>query len=424
MFPRLFPAILLSLACTAQAPAPQIYFTEPNLSPDRSEIAFASGGDLWTVPASGGEARLLVSHPATESRPLYSPDGKRLAFVSNRTGNGDLYVLTLASGELRRLTFDDASEQLDAWSRDGRWIYFSSTSKDIAGMNDVHRVSAEGGTPQTVTGDRYASEYFSAPSPDGSTLAFTARGVVAGQWWRKGHSHLDESEIWLLRAGRFEKLAGREGAPGGEKTVWPMWSADGRSLFYMSDRGGAENLWTRAPGGRPRQLTQFRDGRLLWPSISYDGKEIVFERDFEIWKMDAGGGAAKPVKITRRGRPAGPAVEHMTLNTGLQEMALSPDGKKVAFVVRGEIFAASAKDGGDAARVTRSTANEYRVSWAPDSKRLVYLSDRDGTPHIFLYDFSSGAETRLTNSDKSDLSPRFSPEGSTSPLSATVASCG
>src|SRR5205085_6824353 len=92
------------------------YFTEPAISPDRSEIAFVSAGDIWTVPATGGEARLLVSHPANESKPLYSPDGMRLAFVSTRTGNGDIYVLTLRNGELRRLNFEDAPDQLNAWS--------------------------------------------------------------------------------------------------------------------------------------------------------------------------------------------------------------------------------------------------------------------------------------------------------------------
>src|SRR5919201_4984965 len=123
--------ILGALAQSEKAGAPDgvPYFAEPAVSPDRSEIAFVSGGDIWTVPATGGQARLLVSHPANESRPLYSPDGRRLAFISNRTGNGDIYVLSFATGELKRLTFDDGFEQLDAWSRDGRSVYFSSTSR-------------------------------------------------------------------------------------------------------------------------------------------------------------------------------------------------------------------------------------------------------------------------------------------------------
>nr|MDQ3805576.1 peptidase S41 [Acidobacteriota bacterium] len=140
-------------------PAPRPYFYEPAISPDRAEVAFVSGGDIWTVEAGGGEARLLVSHPATESRPLYSPDGRRLAFTSGRSGNGDLYVLTFDTGELRRLTFDDSFEQLDSWSYDGRWLYFSSFARDIAGSQDVYRVSAEGGTPMQVSADRYAQEF-------------------------------------------------------------------------------------------------------------------------------------------------------------------------------------------------------------------------------------------------------------------------
>jgi Tol biopolymer transport system component len=115
---------------------------------------------------------------------VYSPDGRRLAFISTRTGNGDIYVLDFDTSAVRRITFDDANDQLDGWSRDGRWLYFSTSARDIAAMNDVYRVSAEGGTPMPVTADRYASEYFSAPSPDGVTLAFTARGVAASQWWR------------------------------------------------------------------------------------------------------------------------------------------------------------------------------------------------------------------------------------------------
>src|SRR5229473_4816261 len=107
------------------------YLTEPVLCPTRPEIAFVSGGDIWVAPAKGGEAHLLVSHPAEESRPLYSPDGARLAFVSTRTGGGDIYVLTFATGELRRLTFEDGMDQLDGWSRDGKWIYFSTGSHDV-----------------------------------------------------------------------------------------------------------------------------------------------------------------------------------------------------------------------------------------------------------------------------------------------------
>src|SRR5690242_2149921 len=124
--------LILLFALPAVAPAAGTpYLTEPALCPTRPEVDVVSGGDIWVAPSKGGEANLLVSHPADESHPLYSPDGARLAFISTRTGNGDIYVLTFASGELKRLTFDDGLDQLDAWSRDGRWIYFSTGTHDV-----------------------------------------------------------------------------------------------------------------------------------------------------------------------------------------------------------------------------------------------------------------------------------------------------
>ena len=408
-----FAATNLNARASAVTATPSM--AEPSLSPDHKEIAFVSGGDIWTVPFAGGDARLLVSHPATEGRPLWSPDGTKLAFTSNRTGNGDIYVLTLATGDVKRVTYDDVSDVLDNWSRDGKWLYFSSTSRDISGMSDVWRVRADGGTPMQVAADRYAAEYFAAPTPDGATIAITARGVPFGQWWRRGHSHLDESEIWLVHdvapassnVPRYEPVTA-----GGAKSLWPMWSADGATLYFMSDRSGNENLWTRpARDGDAVALTHFTDGRLLWPSISADGQAIAFERDFGVWTYDVGSKQTRRVPIALRGSPAGPAVDHLTLSNGIQQLALSPDAKKVAFTVRGEVFAASAKDGGEAARVTSTPGAEEQLAWAPDSRRLAYSSDRDGAWHLYLYDFGTRAETQLTRGSANDVTPRWSPDG-------------
>jgi len=382
---------------------------DPGISPDGSEIAFVSGGDIWTVSAAGGAAHLLISHPATESRPVYSPDGKQLAFVSTRTGGGDIYIFTFATGEVRRLTFDDAPEVLNAWSRDGRWIYFSTGSHDISGQNDVYRISADGGTPMPVCADRYTNEFFAAPAPDGNTVAITARGTASSQWWRKGHSHLDQSQIELCHAGAtptYEPVT-----DGQAKELWPMWSPDGKNLYYVSDRSGAENIWVKPQGGAAREVTHFKDGRVLWPAISHDGRAIAFERDFGIWKLNVGSGEASRVSIALRGAPAGEGVDHRSLTNGFSEMSLSPDGKKVGFVAHGQVFAASAKDGGDAARVSNSSGAEDEIAWSPDSKQLVYVSDREGTPHLFVYDFPTRKETQLTRGGQADTQPQFSPDG-------------
>ena len=401
-------AIVVSVFVSAAFAQNQIaYLTEPSLAPDRKEVVFVSGGDIWSVGADGGAAHLLVSHPANESKPLFSPDGRWLAFVSNRTGNGDIYLMDISSGSLKRITFDDSGESLDAWSRDGKWLYFYSTSRDISGMADIYRVPATGGTPMQVSSDRYTSEFHSSPLADGS-IVFAARGNSAGQWWRRGHSHLDESELWLKSGDKYTELT-----PRGAKQQWPMATADGSRVFFMSDRSGSQNIWSWQRGGQARQVTNFTDGRVLWPSMSYDGQEIVFERNFRLWKMKTDGGTPKELSIALRGAASSPMVERVSLSSQIRELALSPDGKKVAVAARGEIFAASAKDGGEAVRVTETVAPESYVTWTSDSKKLVYASERSGSMNLFQYDFATETETQLTRGAHQDAAPVFSPDGKT-----------
>ena len=296
--------------------APKPSLADPALSPDGNEIAFVSGGDIWTAPAQGGVARLLISNPATESRPSYSPDGTRLAFQSTRDGSPNIYVLTFATGEITRLTYADANEVLDGWSADGKWIYFSSPANDVQRQNDIFRVAATGGTPLEVSRERYLNEFESAPSPDGKTVALIAKGISNQQWWRHGHSHIDETEVWLKPV---DGNAYRRLLPANAKHAWPMWSHDGGSLYFMSDEDGNENLWKMpVAGGAASAVTSFKDGRLLWPSIG-GGDAIVFERGFAIWKLDpktgqTARGPDHPARRTGGGRRASAERDQLPLH--------------------------------------------------------------------------------------------------------------
>lgn len=404
--------LLAPSAMTAQPTGPSASrpaMAEPALSPDAREIVFVSGADLWTVPAGGGEARLLVAHPAAESRPLYSPDGRQLAFTSTRTGNGDVYLLDLRSGVVKRLTFDDGVETVSAWSRDGNWLYFHSSANDISGMQDVYRVPRTGGTPMAVAADGYASEFFGAPSPDGNTLAISARGNASSQWWRHGRSHLDEAELWLVRMGATPSYT-RLSEDGGSKDLWPMWSPDGGTVFYMSDRSGQENLWSRpATGGAAVQLTNFSNGRVLWPQIAHDGSTIVFERDFGVWQYDTRSRQAKAVSITLRGLSAARGVERVTLSQGFAP-DISPDGRKLALVGRGEVWATDAREGGDAVRLSRTNTLEKQARWLrggrDGDREIVYVSwDQDGG-RLQLHDVAANRSRALTtNGDASQPTP-------------------
>jgi Tol biopolymer transport system component len=388
---------------------PKLSFAEPGISPNGDEIAFVHGGDIWVVPTRGGEAKLLVANAANESRPVYSPDGTQLAFVSNRAGSQDIWIMTLGDGTVRRLTFDDGGELLDGWSRDGRWIYFSTSVHDISGMSDVYRVRSTGGTPMPVAADRYASEFMAAPAPNGDALALVGRGFGLSQWWRKGRSHLDESELWVVRGDgsatpRYERISNR-----GAKQQWPMWG--GTDLYFVSDRNGTQNLWVKQGQGEPKALTTFREGRVMWPTITANGNTIAFERDFGIWTYDAASRSAREVPITVRGVAVGGGTEHLVLTNGLSDLAVSPDGKKLAFIAHGEVFAAPSADGGDATRLTTSAAAEAQVIWAPDSRRVAYSANRDGAWNVYLYDFATNKETPLTSGRTHSLAPRFSPDG-------------
>jgi C-terminal processing protease CtpA/Prc/Tol biopolymer transport system component len=191
-----------------------------------------------------------------------------------------------------------------------------------------------------------------------------------------------------------------------------MWSAVGSTLFYMSDRSGHENLYAQpvAGGADARPLTQFTDGRVLWPQIARDGRTIVFERDFAIWTLSVADGRTARLAITLRGAPTSPVAERLTLTNGVQQFSLSPDAKKIAFVARGEIFAADAKAGGVAVRVTRTVEPEGMPAWAPDSRRLAYSSWREGAARIHVHDFGAASDRALT-AGGDDINPRWSPDG-------------
>ncbi|OOG58555.1 hypothetical protein B0E47_04010 [Rhodanobacter sp. B05] len=405
----LFGLVALPLQATAST---KVAMSQPSVSPDGGQIAFVANGGIWTVASGGGNAHLLVADDGgADSRPLYSPDGKQLAFQSDTGGEGSgIYLLDLASGTLRRLTWADGNNQLDAWSRDSQWIYLSSSRDNVGGMAGVYRVRASGGTPMPVSMESYRNESMAAPAPDGASLALVGGGMGDWQWWRHGHSHIDQGAIWLLRddgSHQYTRLT-----PDDARTEWPMWAPDGRALFYMSDRSGAENIW-RMPlgGGSEAAVTRFTDGRVLWPSLSANGRVLAFERDFGIWTLDPASGQTTPLAIELSGAISGPQAKYENLSHGFSQIALSPDGKKLALIAHGEVFATDADKGGHARRLTRTAAAEYDLAWAPDSRRLVYGSERDGHGQLYLYDFASGKETALASDDGEDTAPRFSPDG-------------
>ena len=357
------------------------YLRQPSLSPDGSRIAFCYAGDVWIVPADGGEANRITSHASDDSHPIFSPDGTQLAFASQRTGGGNIYTISLQSNNPpKRLTYHDESIPPACWSPDGQWLYFTSDYDGLRGAS--YKIHINGGTPIQVAGDPRETHYNLAISPDGKTLAFNNNG---SQWWRRGHHPPGHSDIWIVSeavgADDHRRLTQYLG-----KNLRPMWNADGTCLYYLSDRNGEENIWRMTLEGdtATEQFTHFTDGRVLRPSISADGKWIAFERDFQIWRLDLETQMSEPVEIILQTDEKSTSIQHHSYISGINEFELSPDGKKVAFIVHGEVFADLAdkgdkvKKGGDSFKVTDTPSRESQLQWHPEElPRRVYLrSDR------------------------------------------------
>ena len=386
------------------------YLKSPAISYDGQQIAFSYTGDLWLVSPDGGEARMLTSHSGYDDRPRFSPDGTKLAFMSKRTGNGDIYVMSLETEDVKRITYHDGINVLDCWSPDGEWIYFNSGMDGIG--NAVYKVRAEGGTPIRIAGDPFESYYNLAISPNGKTLAFNNNG---DQWWRRGPNPSGASNIWLVSepigSKDYRKITDYSG-----RNLYPLWDAKGKGLYFVSDRDGNENLWYQdVKTAKTKQITHFNDGRVIRASISFNGKWIVLERDFAIWKLDLTTGETAIVPITVRADKKINTINHRVFNGEVQEFALSPDAKKALFVNRGKIFVTSADKGTEKGRVsfrlTNIQSHDGQISWSPDSKKAIYVSDHTGENQIYLYDFQEKKETQLTDSSIPAYMPKFSPDG-------------
>jgi tricorn protease len=389
------------------------YFRTPTFSPDGSTIAFVHAGDIWLVPRSGGNAERLTAHPAGHSSPRFSPDGNYIGFSSTRTGHGDIYVLPLHGGEVRRLTYHDSTDTLESWTPDSQFLFYSSEANQQGGS--IYRIPLGGGTPIPWLSQPYERLNSLSISPDGTKLAFN---VSRDRWWRRGPNPYGGSEIWVVdnvpkatSFTRIDKYAGMN--------RWPLWSIDGKGLYFVSDRDGMENIWYQPFDEEEAiKITAFNEGRVLWPNISKDGKSIAFERDFSIWQLDLASGESEPIPIQVRHDSKIVPTQFYTYTREFSELRLSPDGKKVAFVAHGEVFADFADKENDkdryqalSYRVTNTPYRESDISWSPDSRRLLYISDRHGDEEVYMYDFLKYTEVRLTNSSGAKSSPTYSPDG-------------
>jgi tricorn protease len=393
----------------------------PAISPDGTQVCFEYKGDLWIVPATGGDARQLTIHEAYDRSPVWSPDGKTVAFASDRFGNFDVFAVAAKGGAPRRLTFHSAPDTPTCFTPDGKSVVFVSQRMDSATsilpttfLPELYEAPVEGGRAKRLLTTPAEHAVFGR---DGKSLVYHDRKGYENAW-RKHHVSSIARDVWIWDAasGAHRKLTT---FPGEDRD--PVFTADGKSIVWLSEDGGSFNVWTRSTdgAGEAKRLTKFDTHPCRFLSTS-DAGVLAFTWNGELFTM-APGAEPKKLDVHAVSDAQTNAVRVQTLRDGATAFAVSPNEQEVAFIVRGEVFVASV-DHGTTRRVTHTAAQERSLAWAPDGRSIYYSAERGATWSIWksslaraedtvFFEGTRFAEEAVVVGDDEVFQPVLSPDG-------------
>jgi len=400
-----------------------LWMRYPAISPNGETIVFSYKGDLFSVPAKGGTAVPLTIHQAYDFMPLWSPDGKSIAFASARYGNFDIFVIPSTGGKAKRITDFSGNEYPNCFTPDGTSILYSASIQDIPDnvmfpsgiLSELYLVGIEGGRPQQILSTPAEKAQM---SKDGNLIVFQDRKGYENIW-RKHHTSSVTRDIWIYNkeSNSFTKFSDFDG-----EDQNPVFSNDENEIYFLSEKSGSFNIWkypVNSPIPSHQQITQFENHPVRFLSIGANDR-LCFGYDGEIYIKDKNSKAQK-VKININIDESSNPVDFEKKNSGANEMAISPDGKEIAFVLRGEVFVTSA-DFNTTKRITETPEQERSVSFSPDGRKLLYAGERDGSWNVYetiiVRDEEKGfarstllEEKPIIATEAEEFQPLYSPDG-------------
>ncbi|MDI1321163.1 MAG: S41 family peptidase [Algoriphagus sp.] len=362
--------------------APQ-WMRYPAISPDGSQIVFTYKGDLFLVPSQGGDARQITFHEAHDYKAVWSRDGKQIAFASDRYGNFDIFLMDAAGGPASRLTYHSNDEVPYDFTFDDQKVIFGTGRMDLAehrqyptaSQPELYAVPKKGGRVDQIW--TLPAEYVQSSKSGAKMIYHDKKG--GENEWRKRHQSGITRDIWIY-----------DGASNSHKMLTsfygedrnPVFSPDEKEIYYLSEANGSFNVFAMnlANPAQPEALTSFKDFPVRFLSSSTDGL-LSFGFDGEIYTMRKGE-QPKKLAVSLQTQSISNPDNYIAINGGVREMSISPDGKEIAFIARGEVFVTSV-DGSLTKRITNTPEQERFVEFAPDGKSVVYSSERNGKWQIF-----------------------------------------
>jgi tricorn protease len=412
-------ALLFSIILTA------VVFAAPVRLPRHPDyhagtITFSYLGDIWVALEDGSNVRRLTDNRAREVYPRFSPDGRWIAFSSNRYGNYDVFIIPVTGGAARRLTFHTGNDETVGWSRDSENVIFRAARGNGAfpSVATLYSVAIKGGQEQPLPVDW---GYWGSYSPDGTSLVFNRHPAV---WSRQHYRGSYAADLWLanLSDKTYTKLLGDERY----NRYWPMWGAD-NAIYFVADvlpdeknmkpgsaeiRKSVNNIYKiPVTGGQPVQVTKHTDGNLFWPSMSSDGKTIVYEERFGLWKLDLATGRTSEIKLEITTDDKENEVDADTVTDQVDAFDISPSGRRAVISTKGQLLTI-ATDRGDITRVApdKMSSRNDSPKWSPDGKYIAFVSDRSGRDEVWISNPEGTAPKKITDLDNEKGALVWSPD--------------